>query len=182
MSAFGIKIRKNTSVAGVASLLFVAVTTGCQGVIDDRIPSMPVAINLSDPAVWNTYGVSGFGMHRDFILFQGLIQPAGFPYSSINCTGFGGVLLISGMDPFTSEAGVPLAYDLACPIEREQTVRVAVDPETLDAVCPVCDSHYDVTMGAGAPVAGPALTGTKKYGLRRYRCIPSGQGGYIITD
>lgn len=155
---------------------------GCNSVIDDRIPSMPVAINLADPGVWNAYGVTGFGISRNFIIYPGIREPAGFPYTAVSCTGFGGVLLISGMDPFTSEAGVPLAYDLACPVEREQTIRVYVDQETTEAVCPDCHSRYDVTMGAGAPVAGPALTGNRKYGLRRYKCVPSGYGGYIITD
>jgi len=39
-----------------------------------------------------------------------------------------------------------------------------------------------VTMGGGAPLSGPAASGDHKYGLRRYRCLPSGNGGYVITN
>lgn len=144
---------------------------------------MAVSINLSDPGVWATYGVAGFGSFNYFILQSNSpISPSGFTYLSNSATGFGGVLLIEGMDPFTAQTGVPLAYDLACPVEKQPTIRVAITGENYEAVCPVCDSHYDVTMGAGAPTAGPALTGEHKYGLRRYYCHPTSSGGYIIND
>ena len=75
-----------------------------------------------------------------------------------------------------------MAYDLSCPVERSRTIRVRIDPADFEAVCPVCDSHYDVTMAGGAPVAGPALTGSHKYGLKRYYCHPASTGGYIINS
>ena len=31
-------------------------------------------------------------------------------------------------------------------------------------------------------IPGPAATGSTKYGLKRYRCNPSGTGGFIITN
>ena len=92
------------------------------------------------------------------------------------------MLLIEGMDPFSLETSVPLAYDLSCPVEKSREIRVAISSDNYEAVCPVCDSHYDVTMGGGAPTAGPALTGEHKYGLRRYYCRPSLYGGYYISD
>lgn len=156
--------------------------TGCESVDDDRIPNMPVNIVLSDAGTWNTYGVSGFGSSRRFILAQSQREPSGFPYSQTSATGFGGVLLISGMDPYTTTTDVPLAYDLACPVEMKASVRVEVEGELYNAVCPVCGSKYDVTMGGGAPLSGPAATGEHKYGLCRYTCYPSGSGGYIITN
>lgn len=61
-------------------------------------------------------------------------------------------------------------------------VRIYVEGELYEAVCPECGSHYDVTMGGGAPLSGPAASGDHKYGLRRYRCLPSGNGGYVITN
>lgn len=154
--------------------------SGCNNVNDDRIPSVAVNINLSDPGLWNTYGVSGFGIYRYFNMQSG--EPRGYSYNAKSATGFGGVLLIGGMDPFTTETNVPLAYDLACPVECKSTVRVAIDNETWEAVCPVCGSHYDVTMAGGSPVSGPALTGKYKYGLRRYRCLRTQYGGYVITN
>ena len=141
---------------------------------------MPVNINLSDPGLWNTYGVAGFGLCRYFIPRLG--QPAGFSYTVSTATGFGGVLLIMGMNPFSAETNVPLAYDLACPVEMSPNVRVEVTGDLYEAVCPECGSHYDVTLSGGAPLSGPAATGSRKYGLRRYQCLPTMNGGYIITN
>lgn len=153
--------------------------TGCNSLDMDRIPAVAVNINLDDPGVWNTYGVAGFGQYRMFI--RDTREPRGFPYLETTYTGYGGILLISGMDPYTSEPNVPLAYDLACPVECQPGVRVFIDDSNLDAVCPVCGSHYDVVMAGGAPVAGPAMTGNVKYALQSYRCLPARFGGYIIT-
>lgn len=162
---------------GLLSLL-----SSCNQVDDDRIPSLPVYINLSGAGLWNSYGVSGVGVSRRFINYQGEQSPDGFPYNANTYVGFGGVLLIGGIDPFTSEPNVPLAYDLSCPVERSQTVRVSVNSENLEAVCPVCGSHYNVVTAGGSPVSGPALTGKYKYGLRRYSCDPGQGGGYIIHN
>ena len=163
--------------------LLVALLLGlsaCNTIDDDRIPAMPVNISLSPEGVWNTYGVSGYGIYKYFIKEQ--LQPTGFPYTDRTYTGYGGVLLISGMNPFTAEAGVPLAYDLSCPVERKQDVRVKIQSgdQLPDAVCPVCGSHYNVIEGGGAPTSGEALS--EKYGLARYQVLVSTSGGYIITN
>lgn len=165
-------------IVGCLSLLLFS----CNSVDDERIPRMPVNISLADAGTWNTYGVSGFGMSQRFILTQTLREPSGFPYSAVSATGYGGVLLINGMDAYTADTNVPLAYDLSCPVEMKQSVRVEVEGELYHAVCPVCGSIYDVTMGGGAPLSGPAATGKHKYGLRRYSCYPTGTGGYIISN
>ena len=172
------------SLIGILFLISIILSlSGCQSVDNERIPNMAVNISLADAGVWNTYGVSGFGSHRNFIYTgSGNSQPTGFPYKYGSATGFGGVLLIEGMDPFSAVTATPLAYDLACPVERKYDVRVQVDPETYYAVCPVCESTYDVTLGAGAPVSGIAATGNYKYGLKRYSCIASGNGGFYITN
>lgn len=182
-------VRRKSRPAGVTArfaailTLLCAMTSGCETVDDTRIPSLPVYIDLSDPGLWNTYGVSGFGSWNRFICQPGsAVEPSGFAYKDGAATGYGGVLLVEGMDPFELQTSMPLAYDLSCPIERSQTIRVAIDPETFEAVCPECHSHYDVTMGAGAPTAGPALTGSRQYGLRRYACHATALGGYIIND
>lgn len=170
---------------GIVILLSIFITIlfpGCDTVDDDRIPNFAVNINLGDAALWNTYGVAGFGTNQRFVLAQGIRLPAAFPYSVQSATGFGGVLLINGMDPFTNSTDVPLAYDLACPVECKQDVRVEIEPELYTAVCPICGSKYDVTMQGGAPISGPAATGSHKYGLRRYQCLPTSTGGYYITN
>lgn len=156
---------------------------GCNTVDNERIPNMAVNISLSDAGLWNTYGVSGFGSNRNFIYDPGGGSvPSGFPYKYGSATGFGGVLLIEGMDPFSTVTAVPLAYDLACPVERKPDIRVIIDSETYVAVCPQCKSSYDVTMQRGAPISGEASTGKYKYALKSYNCYPSGAGGYIITN
>lgn len=168
---------------GLMTILFTGLSvTSCETVDDDRIPGMAVNVNIGDTGLWNTYGVAGFGSHRNFIFKGNIHEPAGFAYNMQSATGFGGILLINGMDPFTNDTDVPLAYDLACPIECRQDVRVEIEGDLYEAVCPVCHSRYDVTMAGGAPKSGPAATGEHKYGLRRYQCLPTSMGGYIITN
>lgn len=172
-------IHMRTALCAISATLLAS---ACQTVDSDNIPAAPVNIVIADAGSWNTYGVSGFGSSRRFILASGLREPSGFPYTQTSATGFGGVLLINGMDPYSATTDTPLAYDLACPVERKTDVRVQVETDLYEAVCPQCGSRYDVTMGGGAPLSGPAASGSKKYGLRRYRCLPSGSGGYIITN
>ena len=167
----------------ILSLPVILIFNCCHSVDDLRIPNMAVNISIADIGMWNTYGVSGFGSHRNFILSEsGTSQPSGFPYKAGSATGFGGVLLIEGMDPYSSVTAVPLAYDLACPVECKPDIRVKIDNDTYVAVCPQCKSTYDVTMGGGAPLSGEAFSGKYKYALKSYACIPSGYGGYYITN
>lgn len=163
----------------VGALIGIA---SCDTVDDDRIPNFAVYINIGDTGLWNSYGVAGFGSSRNFILTSSLRQPSGFTYNTQSATGFGGVLLINGMDPFNGATDVPLAYDLACPVECKADIRVTIEGDLYEAVCPVCHSRYDVTMSGGAPISGPAAEGKHKYGLRRYQCLPTNLGGYIITN
>ncbi|MCH5232485.1 MAG: hypothetical protein J1E78_02520 [Muribaculaceae bacterium] len=157
-------------------------TTSCDSVDSDRIPNQPVNISLENSGLWNTYGVSGFGSFRNFILSSDVKLPSGFPYTSTSATGFGGVLLIEGLDPFSGSSTALMAYDLACPVERQSNVRVVIDDENYMARCPVCESVYDVTMQRGAPIGGMAATGKYKYALKSYRCVASVSGGYLITN
>ena len=167
---------------GIGLILTLGIQS-CQSVDNERIPNMVVNISLSDAGVWNTYGVSGFGSHRNFIYTGGANnQPSGFPYTTKSATGFGGVLLIEGLDPYNNLGAYPLAYDLACPVERQPNIRVMIDSENYVAVCPECGSVYDVTMGAGAAIGGEAATGKYKYGLKIYRVVASGLGGFYITN
>lgn len=156
--------------------------SGCHEVDDDRIPQMPVNINLGDQGVWNAFGVSGFGISRNFISNITPTQPQGFHYTADSRTGFGGVLLIGGMDPYSAQTSAVLAYDLSCPVERQPDVRVYVDQETYVAVCPACGSRYDVAMAGGAPLSGPAAAKKRNYGLKRYQCLGTQYGGYLITN
>lgn len=167
----------------LAALTAVLALASCNTIDSDRIPSYSVAINLSPLATWHTYGVAAFGEYRYFIRGS---QPSGFPWTERTYTGFGGVLLICGIDPFTNDAGVPIAYDMSCPVECRADIRVAMSNEPDSpfplAVCPVCKSRFDVIEGGGRPVSGRALD--DHYGLRIYQCITpgNGTGGYLITN
>lgn len=172
-------MKKYYGILWMISLVVLVAFQSCNSIDDDRIPNMPVNIALADPGVWNTYGVSGFGSHRDFILSK---EPAGFPWKSNSATGFGGVLLIEGVDPYSAVTAAPLAFDLSCPVERSPNVRVHVENETYMAVCPQCNSVYNVTTAGGSPISGEAAEGKYKYRLRMYKVIPSGTGGYYITN
>lgn len=163
----------------LACVLVLLAVSSCSNQLDEnRIPAFSVQLNLANPGLWNTYGVHGYGDYAYFI--RDTRTPANFAYTETTYTGFGGILLIMGMDPFHSGEVLPLAYDLACPVECQANIRVEIDVDNYEAICPVCGSHYDVTMGAGAPTAGPALTGSVKYGLQRYQAYPK-NGGYIIA-
>lgn len=160
------------------ALLFLPLfLSSCQQINDERIPGMAVNLDLSNPGVWISYGVHSFGQYNYFINSPSVREPAGFAYSYNSATGYGGILLIGGL-LFSGEIG-PLAYDLSCPVERLQSVRVYIDRDTFDAVCPECESHYNVVQGYGAPISGPAQK--MHYGLTQYSCYPTTTGGYIVT-
>lgn len=163
-----------------AIAMMLILTTGCDSVDDERIPAVPVSLNLASTPLWDTYGVSAFGDYRSFIKTLGV--PRDFPYSEKTYTGYGGLLIVCGVNPFTLEAGVPMAYDLCCPVECKPEIRVEMRQQGAipEAVCPVCGSHYDVVERGGSPVSGPALQ--DKYGLRRYEARPGAYGGYLFTD
>lgn len=163
-----------------AAVCTAAGLLSCDTVDDDRIPDLPVVINLTTADYWHTYGVSAYGSYNIFV--KSLGEPRNFPFVANTSTGYGGVLLVCGFNPFTLEAAVPLAFDLSCPVERKPDVRVRMQTDDLlpYAVCPECGSHYNVVEGGGAPTSGPALS--KKYGLRRYECTSSPYGGYLISN
>ena len=153
-------------------------TTACHQLNDERIPAMAVSIDLSNQGIWDTWGVHYPGQHFEFILRNPVREPAGFPYSYGSATGYGGVLLIYGQNSFTGEVG-PLAYDLSCPVERMPEITVYVDENSLEAICPDCGSHYNVLEAGGAPTEGPA--DAMHYAMTQYQCLPTINGGYIIT-
>ena len=161
----------------ITVLMLALVLLACDRIKNNEVPSYTVRINLGTYAMWNTYGVPGVGDFRYFNRDKRL--PANFPYDVNTYTGFGGVLLICGMDASAGGYG-PIAFDASCPVEVSPDVAVTVDASNLDAVCPKCGSRYDVLMGGGGPKSGQALT--NKFGLRPVKVRASQNGGYIITS
>ena len=152
------------------AMIVLLTATACEHIDNKAVPSFTVRIDLGNYALWNTYGVSGMGDYRIFNRNKNL--PANFPYSVNTFTGYGGVLLMMGMDG-------PMAYDLSCPVEAGMDITLSIDPENFEAVCAKCNSRYDPLMGAGGPIRGVAIN--NKVGMRQYRVLPSA-GGYVITN
>ena len=136
------------------ALVGVAVA-GCDKINNDSLKGFSVRIDLGEYGKWNTYGVHALGEYRYFNRLKGI--PSNFPYNVNTYTGFGGVLLFMGQD-MTSGGPVPLAFDMACPVERNIDVTVTIDDANLEAVCSKCHSRYNVLLGAGGPISGMAMT------------------------
>lgn len=139
------------------ALLLTASTTSCDHVDDERIPPFAVNIVFRNQAEWDFYGNPGSTEYRRFI--SALNIPSNFPWTAMTHTGYGGVLLVGDIH------GNPLAYDLACPVECQQDVRVIVEGDNR-AHCPRCHSVYEIYTNYGLPISGPAAE--YGYGLQRY--------------
>lgn len=133
------------------------VMTSCHHIDNHRLPVAYVNVSFTTVGDWNIYGVSGAGMHKEFILPEK--KPAGFPYTAMSATGLGGVMLCCNY------YNNVVAYDLACPVECRATVRVFVNEEN-EAECPVCHSRYDIFEKFGYPIGG--IAAERGYGLEVY--------------
>ncbi|MDE6318012.1 MAG: hypothetical protein K2L73_06395 [Muribaculaceae bacterium] len=155
-----------------AALIPAAVIAGCDKVDDDRIPPYPVYVQFQTQADWTVYGVSGACDYKYFI--KDTRTPANFPWTALTETGFGGILLVSDIH------GDPQAYDLACPVEAQRSIRITVDTDLQKARCPRCHSVYDIFTNYGLPVEGEAAK--KGYALRHYHTGAGYQGQYLIIS
>lgn len=152
------------------TLMLLALCGSCDTIDNKTIPNFTVRIDLGNYAMWATYGVNGMGDYRIFNREKNL--PSNFPYNMNTYTGFGGVLLMMGID-------MPMAYDMACPVEINPNVILSINADNFEAVCPKCGSRYNPLTGDGGPVAGVAIN--NKVGMRKYRVTPNA-GGYIISN
>ncbi len=154
------------------SLTAIALTVicACHSVDDDRLPPAPVRLSFNTVAEWNLYGNPAALQYKMFIKEQRL--PANYNYTAISETGFGGILLVG--DAF----GMPLAYDLACPVEMRKEIRIKVDTEKNEAYCPNCGSRYDIFANYGSPLSGKAAE--QGYGLQKYHVGAGAAGEYMV--
>lgn len=158
----------------LSALMFAFTLCSCEKIDSSRIPSYSVYLPLDSQALWDTYGVHSYGESRRFI--RDLKQPSNFAYTALTYTGYGGILLVSGLDG--QDYNSPLAYDLACPVEVSPDVRVHIDSDTFEAVCSKCGSRYDVCEGRGRATSG--IANQRHYGLTMYHVVPATYGGYTI--
>ncbi len=148
--------------------------TACESGDDNRIPYAEVHLTFHTVGDWNIYGVKGAAAdHRSYILTQRERVPSDFPYTSLDRTGFGGLLLVTDM------LGDLHAFDLACPYEARATVRVSVPQGELFARCPQCGSTFDIFENRGNPISGPAYD--RGYGLKRYSIFSGGATEYRVV-
>lgn len=145
----------------------------CEHVDFDRVPPMNVRLSFDTQAEWTKYGTPGALDHRDFILQGNTRIPADFPWTGLTYTGYGGILLVADIN------GAPYAYDLCCPVELKRDVRVEVDEQLYEAVCPKCGSHYGIFSNYGMPLSGEAKK--LKRGLRRYTVGPGMNGEFMVV-
>ena len=158
-------------------LCLLPMATSCDHINNKQVPRYTVRLNLGNYGLWNTYGVSGVGDYR--YLNRAKQLPANFPYNVNSYTGYGGVLIVMGLDSGTGNY-MPLAFDAACPVERDADVVVSIDPKNFEAFCPKCGSRFNVLNGAGGPIGGVATQ--RKVGMSSYIVRASQNGGYIITS
>lgn len=169
-------IGQRRPLAALLAALFAAgaLLTGCRHVDNRRTPPADVWIPFATADMWNTYGVPGAMDSRRFILNISPVEPKGFPYTAVMRTGYGGVLLAADIH------GNPVAYDLSCPVENKPNIRVEIDRETQNAVCPVCHSRYDIFTNYGNAISGPARE--YAYGLTLYYAGPGRGGEYRVIS
>ena len=89
--------------------------------------------------------------------------------------GFGGVLVINGINTGGGGAGNLFAYDLACPVEVDRNVKVVPD-NTGKAVCPKCGAVFVTAYGDGMPET------KSKHPLKSYVVQQNGDKKYTIRN
>jgi hypothetical protein len=87
--------------------------------------------------------------------------------------GFGGILVINGYSA-GGETNL-FAYDLACPVEANSSVRVIPD-DVGKAKCPECEAVYSIAYGMGTPES------KSKYPLKSYTVKKTGEKKYNVLN
>jgi nitrite reductase/ring-hydroxylating ferredoxin subunit len=80
--------------------------------------------------------------------------------------GFGGVLISTFIDSNSGNVQYA-AYDMACPYEVDRSTRVYPDQTGVYAVCETCGSKFDLSMGLGMLVQGPAKEHLRRFNVSR---------------
>ncbi len=68
----------------------------------------------------------------------------------VRAVGFGGVIVLHALE------GGFYAFDLACPYEGKRDTRLEIDENSIYAICPKCNSRFDISYGIGNAESGPA--------------------------
>jgi len=150
---------KRTAIHLSIILLFLSgLFFSCEKEIRSSIPDFEVFIETSP---------------SEFAMLQTIMIPVTYtpdkPVSATFRLGYGGVLIFRDFDKKVR------SFDLACPVEVSRNTRVEIDMPF--AVCPVCNSKFDLSWGFASPVAGPA-----KEPLRAYRNVFERANSYVVQN
>jgi nitrite reductase/ring-hydroxylating ferredoxin subunit len=131
-------------------LLFFLLSS-CNKVYVSSIPDYPVYLELD--LTFEDKNILPISAYKIFT--PGNVNQA------VERTGFGGVLVYHGLNSEGLDAYY--AFDTACPYEASRTTTVTVSDDHLYAVCPKCQSRYELLNGIGNPVNGPGYERLKSY-------------------
>jgi hypothetical protein len=130
--------------------------TGCDDTYQSSIPNFYVNLRLDLASTYPTFKNNP----NHYLVFTK-------PVYATDGVGFGGILVFCGWD------NNYYAFDLACPYEAKQ--KTIVHPNDIgQAICDSCKTVYDISIGVGNPISGPA-----KQTLKHYKANLSGDILYI---
>lgn len=123
----------------------ILILSGCDDNYISSIPPYPVNLQLNLTSTYPTFRNN----INSILLFEKPIQVN-------DLVGFGGILM------YVDFNGNYCAFDLACPHEADQKIKV-VPNDLGQVVCEGCGTVYNISYGIGDPVKGPSKEVLKKY-------------------
>jgi nitrite reductase/ring-hydroxylating ferredoxin subunit len=130
------------------NLALITLTVFLSGCYDNYVSSIPnaaVRLQLNLTSTYPTFKDNP----NSYLVFDKPVQ-------ATDRVGYGGVLVYVGFD------GNYYAFDLACPYEAKQNIKVT--PNDLgQVVCETCGTVYDISYGVGNPTEGPSKETLKRY-------------------
>lgn len=135
-------------------LLAAILMAACDDNYVSSIPNYPVRLQVRLTAEYSTFKNST----NQFLLFEARKLET-------DRIGYGGIMIYSGLMTDDYGNSVYYAFDMACPYEAKQDVKVYPVQDSLPGLvrCEKCGSEFNVAYGFGDPVKGPATEILKRY-------------------